>query len=114
MLAAFIALLTPATTVSAADAPAQDRSSTAVATPPSCPTGLVCAWTGPDFTGHLVLIAPSELRTCWVAESGVVRSVWNATASTVLVWASPYCWGIYGVVIAGTGRNTPFPVQSIS
>jgi hypothetical protein len=115
VIATFIGLLTPAASASAAGAVAQDRSSQALAAPPSCPTGLVCAWTGPNFTGRVVLIDPATIGACWgVAENEIFDSVWNAGASTVLAWESQFCWGRNVFISPGTGGNTRFPVRSFS
>lgn len=87
----------------------------AVQAPPSCPAGMLCAWTGTDFTGRLVVIDPSTLGECWgLTQNETLRSVWNASASSAQGWITQFCWGVSTFIPPGTGGNTPFPVQSFS
>jgi hypothetical protein len=103
-VAAFAALVTPTAKANASGAVA--------AAPPLCPTGLVCAWTEPNFTGRTLLLDPSTIGRCWsVAAPEAFNSVWNASSTAVRVWENSFCTGRTAVVNPGSGGNTWFPVR---
>lgn len=114
VLAAFVALLGPAASASAASRTAPDRSSEAAA--PVCVTNSVCAWTEPNFTGSKVTLPHSVIGVCWGASGGqAFNSVLNASAGGIHLWEFPYCAGRVVIVPPGGGLPvTPFPVRGFT
>jgi hypothetical protein len=114
VLAAFVSLLGPAASSSAASRAVPDRSGTAAA--PVCVTNSVCAWTETGFTGSKVTLPHSVIGVCWEADGGqAFNSVLNASAGGIHLWEFPFCTGRVVIVPPGGGQPvTPFPVRSFT